>query len=80
MFGPDQSGVHSTIIEIMASHHSKSKGLDEKHAYGVTLTVPLPKHVKEVAVKIGDRHCRIKSDDNYLDHIRGSFEPHMKYY
>jgi FkbM family methyltransferase len=40
------------------------------------LIVPLP-NAKEVSVKIGDRHCRIKSDDNYLDHIRGTFEPHM---
>jgi FkbM family methyltransferase len=32
---------------------------------------------KEVSVRIGDRHCRIRSDDNYLDHIRGVFEPQM---
>ena len=55
----------------------KLKGPDENHSNGVTLTVPLPLHAREVAVKIGGRHCRIKSDDNYLDHIRGSFEPHM---
>ena len=40
------------------------------------MIVSLP-NAKEVSVKIGDRHCRIKSDDNYLDHIRGTFEPHM---
>lgn len=35
------------------------------------------KSTNEVAVKIGDRHCRIQSDDNYLEHVRGEFEPHM---
>lgn len=32
---------------------------------------------REIAVRIGSRNCRIKSDDNYLDHIKGTFEPHM---
>ncbi|MDL2356433.1 MAG: FkbM family methyltransferase, partial [Pseudomonadota bacterium] len=41
------------------------------------MTVPLPTHAKQVAVKIGARDCLIQSDDNYLDHIRGTFEPHM---
>jgi FkbM family methyltransferase len=33
--------------------------------------------IREVAVSIGGRECRISSDDNYLDHIEGDFEPHM---
>ena len=32
---------------------------------------------REIAVRIGSRECRIRSDDNYLDHIAGTFEPHM---
>lgn len=30
-----------------------------------------------VTTDIGGKHYRIESDDNYLDHIRGVFEPHM---
>ena len=33
--------------------------------------------IREVAVRIGGRDCLIASDDNYLDHIGGDFEPHM---
>jgi FkbM family methyltransferase len=30
-----------------------------------------------VMTDIGGKACRIASDDNYLDHIKGAFEPHM---
>lgn len=32
---------------------------------------------REVAVRIGSRDCRMSSDDDYLNHIQGEFEPDM---
>jgi hypothetical protein len=33
--------------------------------------------VQHVMTDIGGKQYRIESDDNYLEHIRGTFEPHM---
>ncbi|MCE3262050.1 MAG: methyltransferase FkbM [Pseudoduganella sp.] len=34
-------------------------------------------HTREVTVRIGEKHCVMASDDDYLAHIAGEFEPDM---
>ena len=38
---------------------------------------PLPAGDKTIATNIGGRECQITSDDDYLEHVQGEFEPEM---
>lgn len=57
--------------------HAQADGPADGQADGQTDGHAGANGARYVVTDIGGKHYRMESDDDYLDHIRGTFEPHM---